>query len=141
MKGKKNIYIIKKTIKHYNTIWMKCFLGWFHSMFFCEMSKSLCSCRISKILQKVMKTQICYCLRQKILQKKASTSNFYFFIFYFFIWSPLVRRHLFDHHLWSLFQSSFTILHITNHAGPSVWADNFRINEAFTIIILLLFLS
>ena len=37
-------------------------------------------------------------------------------------WSPLVRRHLFDHLLRSIFQSSLHILHITNHAGPSVWA-------------------
>ena len=40
----------------------------------------------------------------------------------FFIWSPLVRRHLFDHLLWSIFKSSLHILHITNHAEPSVWA-------------------
>ena len=33
-----------------------------------------------------------------------------------------MRRHLFDHFLWSLFQSSLHILHIINHAGPSVWA-------------------
>ena len=43
--------------------------------------------------------------------------------FFFIIWSPLVRRHLFDHLLWSIFQSSLHILQITNHAGPSVWAD------------------
>ena len=41
----------------------------------------------------------------------------------YLIWSPLVRRHLFDHLLWSIFQSSLHILHITNHAGPSVCAD------------------
>ena len=40
----------------------------------------------------------------------------------FFMWSPLVRRHLSDHFLWSIFQPSLNILHITNHAGPSVWA-------------------
>ena len=43
-------------------------------------------------------------------------------LLFFFFWSPLVRRHLFDHLLWSIFQSSLHILHITNHTGPSVWA-------------------
>ena len=38
------------------------------------------------------------------------------------MWSPLVRRHLSDHLLWSIFQSSLHILYITNHAGPYVWA-------------------
>ena len=39
------------------------------------------------------------------------------------MWSPLVRRHLSDHLLWSIFSVIIThTLHITNHAGPSVWA-------------------
>ena len=54
----------------------------------------------------------------------------------FFMWSPLVRRHLSDHLLWSIFQSSLHILHIINHVGPFVWAATH--NEAFTIIILYL---
>ena len=48
---------------------------------------------------------------------------FFVCFFVFLIWSPLVRSHLFDHLLWSIFQSSLHILHITNHAGPSVRAD------------------
>ena len=51
----------------------------------------------------------------------------------FFMWSPLVKRHLSDHLLWSIFQSSLHILHITNHVGPSVWAA--IINESASRII------
>ena len=43
-------------------------------------------------------------------------------IYTFFMWCPLVRRYLSDHLLWSILQSSKHILHITNRAGPSVWA-------------------
>ena len=37
------------------------------------------------------------------------------------MWSPLMKRHLSDLILWSVFQSSF--LHITSYIsyGPSVW--------------------
>ena len=36
---------------------------------------------------------------------------FFFVVFFFFkVWSPLLRRHLFDHLLWSIFQSSFYTL-------------------------------
>ena len=37
---------------------------------------------------------------------------------FFLMWPPLVRRHLSDHLLWSIFQSSLYILHLTSHAGP-----------------------
>ena len=34
-------------------------------------------------------------------------------LFFLKVWSPLVRRHLFDHLLWSIFRSSFT--HVTQY--------------------------
>ena len=53
----------------------------------------------------------------------SSVSSIFLFVIYFLIWSTLVRRNLF----WppSLVYISVIlthILHITNHAGPSVWA-------------------
>ena len=55
--------------------------------------------------------------------KHAGQNHFsrFYHLFFFFMLSPLVRRHLSDL-LRSIFRSTFHILHITNHDGPSVWA-------------------
>ena len=53
-----------------------------------------------------------------------------FFIYLFFIWSPLVRRHLLDHLLWSIFQST---LHMFTHY-KSCWTFCVGIYTWYTIL-------
>ena len=50
--------------------------------------------------------------------------------YFLYMWSPLVRRHLSEHLLWSIFQSSVT--HITHYDGIQIQINNsflFRINN------------
>ena len=42
-----------------------------------------------------------------------------------------MRRHLFDHLLWSIFQSSLHILNIINHAGPPLSIHDCTIDTSF----------
>ena len=56
------------------------------------------------------------------------------FLFNLLMWSPLLMRHLSDHFLWSIFQSSFTHYKLQLHVGPIIVCISIRRKTARTII-------